>query len=87
MVSSAGGGEEDTSPGPRQYMIAKQEDLYQVNEFLKFIVPLVGAPGWFAWQVLSTMMCLFGVLVCWPVLSLLGMTGIKTAKRSGHKIS
>ncbi len=85
MVSSAGGGEEDTSPGPRRYMIAKQEDLYQVNEFLKFIVPLVGAPGWFAWQVLSTIMCLFGVLVCWPVLSLLGMTGIKTPKRSGHK--
>lgn len=46
--------------GPRRYKIHRQEDLYQVNEFLKF----VGGPGplpflWFLFQMQATALCIF----------------------------
>lgn len=46
--------------GPRLWKISRQEDLYQVNEFLKF----VGGPGplpfiWFLFQIQATMICVF----------------------------
>ncbi|KAH8881002.1 hypothetical protein GQ53DRAFT_832846 [Thozetella sp. PMI_491] len=71
-------GEDDTTLrlGYTRYMIAKQEDLYQTNEFLKFILPGLGAPAWYLWQIVSTLFCVFGVLACWPVLVLLGQTGL-----------
>lgn len=44
--------------GPRRYKIQRQEDLYQVNDFLKF----VGGPGplpflWFLFQLQATVIC------------------------------
>ena len=51
-----------------RYLIKKQEDLYQVNEFMKFI-------SWFGvwWffvivgQFVATGMCVVGTWVFWPV--------------------
>ncbi|KAK0643600.1 hypothetical protein B0T16DRAFT_186115 [Cercophora newfieldiana] len=58
--------------GTRRYRIKKQEDLYQVNEFLKFILMGPGAVvyGWF--QLVSAIACVVGVLVLGPVLGMLG---------------
>lgn len=44
--------------GPRRYKIQRQEDLYQVNDFLKFL----GGPGplpflWFIFQLQATAIC------------------------------
>ncbi len=79
-------GEDDSAvgQGQMQYMIARQEDFYQVNEFLKFILPLVGAPGWAVWQIMSTLICAVGVLACWPALHLIGLTG--TPKSQGVRL-
>jgi hypothetical protein len=50
-----------------QYLIAKQEDLYQVNEFLKFIVPFgVGDALFSAWQLFAAVMCLAGTVALFP---------------------
>lgn len=74
---SVGGG------GGRRYRIDKQEDLYQVNEFLKFVAMTPGAVvfGW--WQVFSTVLCLLGVLLLGPVVRVLGLEGQQAAGRLG----
>jgi uncharacterized membrane protein YgcG len=44
------------------WRISRQEDLYQVNEFLKFTGPFwwcAWRPLWFAFQVLATAVCVF----------------------------
>lgn len=47
-----------------RYLIAKQEDHYQVNAFINFLLPGLG-PMLCRWgQNLSTMACVIGVLVC-----------------------
>jgi hypothetical protein len=60
-----------TAPGDRtvesRYFIRGQEDLYQVGEFLKFVVPFVGNGLWMLWQLFATGLCVAGVLVFWPV--------------------
>lgn len=60
-------------PSPRRYLVQKQEDLYQVNEFLKFILLSPGAAlyGWF--QLCGLMACLMGVLVVGPMMGALGL--------------
>ncbi|KAK3318497.1 hypothetical protein B0H66DRAFT_622506 [Apodospora peruviana] len=76
--SSGGGGQVTThkrsssgSSGPTRYMIKKQEDYYQVNEFLKFIFTLPGAYVWWVWQLFSTFMCVLGVIFLGPVMRIL----------------
>lgn len=57
--------------GPGQerarYFIESQEDLYQVNDFLNFVLPGVGPLAWFAWQVYATVLCVFGSLLFLPL--------------------
>ena len=40
--------------------IAHQDDLYQVNEFLKFILPGFGALLWSLYQIFVALECLVG---------------------------
>jgi hypothetical protein len=63
------------------YKIKHQEDLYQVNEFLKFVLPCVGAVAWDAWQLFSTIMCVLGVLM---VASLTAVVRRLSAVRAPH---
>ncbi|KAF2240756.1 hypothetical protein BU26DRAFT_405687, partial [Trematosphaeria pertusa] len=52
--------------GDRKYYIDSQNDLYQVDEFIKFVAP----PGWilvWLWQFWSTFFCLLGAVALWPV--------------------
>ncbi|KLU84477.1 hypothetical protein MAPG_03519 [Magnaporthiopsis poae ATCC 64411] len=40
-----------------RYFIAKQEDHYQVDEYLRFVLPVVGPLAWTAWQLISSLIC------------------------------
>ncbi|KAF2458985.1 hypothetical protein BDY21DRAFT_198397 [Lineolata rhizophorae] len=51
---------------PTKYYIAEQNDLYQVNEFVKFVWPGGHVLVWI-WQLWSTLFCLLGALVFWPI--------------------
>ncbi|KAI9674196.1 MAG: hypothetical protein M1817_002014 [Caeruleum heppii] len=50
----------------RLYFIKSQNDLYQVNEFLRFIFP-GGAFLAKIWQFIATMFCVIGAILLWPV--------------------
>ncbi|KAF2477971.1 uncharacterized protein BDR25DRAFT_179543, partial [Lindgomyces ingoldianus] len=48
------------------YYIHSQNDLYQVDQFVKFVAP----GGWvivWMWQFLATLFCLLGAAALWPV--------------------
>lgn len=50
-----------------RYLISQQEDLYQVNEFIKFVAPFgVGDALWTMWQLVSTSMCVALAIVFLP---------------------
>ncbi|KAK4235320.1 hypothetical protein C8A03DRAFT_36842 [Achaetomium macrosporum] len=61
-------GKEDVKSGSKttRYYITKQEDLYQVNEFLKFVTMAPGAMVAGILQLFATLMCLVGALVLGP---------------------
>lgn len=50
------------------YYIAKQEDLYQTSEFVKFILPHVGHWLVLVWHLIATFFCVLGVTFLWPML-------------------
>lgn len=62
-VDSGAGGEEG-----RKYRIQSQNDLYQVNEFVKF-VSVFGllSVGVYAWQLFATLLCVLGAGIGWPI--------------------
>lgn len=53
-------------PATAKYCITSQNDLYQVNEFVKFIWPGGFIVVWI-WQLTATMLCLAGALIFWPI--------------------
>ena len=65
------GGAEDSGSGsgssaPTRYVIAKQQDFYQVNEFLKFVTMMPGSVVAGFLQLLATLLCLAGSVVLGP---------------------
>ncbi|KXX74128.1 hypothetical protein MMYC01_208953 [Madurella mycetomatis] len=63
------------SSKPMRYYIKKQEDLYQVNEFLKFVLMAPGASVCGAFQLLATMVCVLGVILLGPLVRAVGAAG------------
>lgn len=61
-----------------RYRIGRQEDHYQVNEWLKFILPGLGAPIWAIWQVLCAGLCFFlaSLFTLLPALARLPMMAV-----------
>lgn len=68
-----------TSPGEEKhtingdhthYYIAKQEDLYQTSEFIKFVIPHLGQPVVLFWHAFATLFCILGVALLWPLVRL-----------------
>ena len=65
---------EEPYPTPHQpdkrsrYFIQSQNDLYQVNEWIKFASPF-GILGLavMTWQLIATALCVLGAVVMWPV--------------------
>jgi len=49
-----------------KYYIQSQDDLYQVNEFVKFFWPGGFLIVW-AWQMFATFFCLLGAIALWPI--------------------
>ncbi|KAL8388824.1 hypothetical protein RB595_008957 [Gaeumannomyces hyphopodioides] len=54
----------DAAAARPRYLIAKQEDHYQVNEYLRFVFPVLGPLAWTAWQFISSLIC---VLLTMPL--------------------
>lgn len=53
---------------PTTYLIKSQNDLYQVNEFVKFGSQLgILSVVVYAWQLLATLLCVVGAGLFWPV--------------------
>jgi hypothetical protein len=49
-----------------KYYIAKQDDLYQVDQWIRFIAP----GGWmliWLWQAWATIFCVVGTVLLWPI--------------------
>lgn len=50
------------------YFIKSQNDLYQVNEFVKFVdIFRIVLAALFVWQWAATFFCMIGASVLWPV--------------------
>lgn len=85
-TSARNDGPESTAlagPGKERarYKIASQEDHYQINDCLQFVLPGLGPFVWFLWQLYSTGLCVIGSVVFLPVYLLLNKnTGEKKAK-------
>ncbi|OIW32108.1 hypothetical protein CONLIGDRAFT_712505 [Coniochaeta ligniaria NRRL 30616] len=64
---AGGGHHQSDGEGGGGYLIAKQEDLYQVNEFVKFVAPFgVGDALVSAWHLFATAMCVVGAAALFP---------------------
>jgi hypothetical protein len=50
----------------QKYHIASQEDLYQTNELLRFVLP-GGATLLWVWQLFATFLCIVGAVLLAPV--------------------
>jgi len=50
-----------------KYYIASQDDLYQTDEFIKFVVPWGGAFAVQLFQLVATLFCVLGVVFFWPL--------------------
>lgn len=73
LTGAATSTEDNTAIAPgrgHRYFIQRQEDLYQVNEFLRFVVPGIGPATWKAWQIASTLLCALGVMVLLPFIAI-----------------
>lgn len=76
-------GREPALAGPGQerakYYISSQEDLYQLNDALKFVTPGVGHIVWGMWQLFVTLLCTVLSVVFLPLYLLLNRdSGKKT---------
>ena len=70
---------DDESGGPptSRYYIASQEDLYQMNEALQFIMPGFGRRLWTVWQLVSTLICVLLSLITLPLYLFLNKPKVK----------
>jgi len=71
-TTNESGGAAGGNNNKRQYKIASQEDYYQVNEFLKFLLSSPGAALWKFVQVIVTAWCVVAVAVFEPVMRTFG---------------
>lgn len=57
-----------TASAAQKYYIKSQEDLYQTNEFVKFVLPWgIGETVVWLWQVVATLACVLGAMLFWPL--------------------
>lgn len=75
---------ENTATPSKRYFIRGQEDHYQINDALKFILPLGASPLYYVWQLLATFLCAIGVALLWPVTSIYER-GLSDSAKNGNK--
>ncbi|OTA01379.1 hypothetical protein A9Z42_0016780 [Trichoderma parareesei] len=72
--------------GPGQerlrYYIASQEDLYQTNDFVAFVVPYLGPLLVFLWQLYSTGVTVVCSLLFLPLYYFMNSSRVKAARRA-----
>lgn len=51
----------------KRYLIQSQNDLYQTNEFIKFVLFFGGCSAVMALQYIATLACVLGSIIMWPV--------------------
>ncbi|KAE8393480.1 hypothetical protein BDV23DRAFT_149263 [Aspergillus alliaceus] len=67
VVANGPDGDLKVTNGHRKlYYIAKQEDLYQTSEFIKFVLPHVGHWIILAVHLFATVFCVLGAILFWP---------------------
>jgi hypothetical protein len=67
-----------------KYFIRSQEDLYQTDEWIKFILPFsLGVAVVRVWYMIATLFCIAGVKVLAPLSTVL--SGVKQARAEGVK--
>lgn len=67
-----------------KYYIRSQNDLYQVDEFVRFLLP----PGWilvWLWHFWATLFCVLGAIALWPVTIVEQWFGQERAPGRGEK--
>ncbi|TWU73180.1 hypothetical protein ED733_003873 [Metarhizium rileyi] len=62
-----------------RYYVASQEDLYQFNDCLQFLLPRAGPWLWSLWQLFSALLCVLSAVAFLPVYYLLNSG--RTAKK------
>lgn len=72
------------SPEDKKYYISSQEDLYQLNEVVKFFWP-GGATIIWLWQLFATFLCIVGSLLLAPMTWLEERHAVKTNGTNGVK--
>lgn len=68
LTTDPGDGRNLIDGGKPRYWISKQEDLYQVSEFVKFVAPHIGHLLVFAFHLFATLFCILGTVVLAPIL-------------------
>lgn len=76
---------QEQSAGPKRYYIQKQEDLYQVNEFVKFVSLQPGSAVASFLQLLATLLCLVGAIILGPFMRAMWPAAAGKAKGRGEK--
>lgn len=52
----------------QKYYIQSQNDLYQTDEFIKFVLPWgIGSTAVMIWQIVATFFCILGAMILWPL--------------------
>ncbi|KAI9711840.1 MAG: hypothetical protein M1820_001985 [Bogoriella megaspora] len=56
-------------PGTNEgrWLIQSQNDLYQTDQFVRFVIPVVGPLFVWVWQAFATVVCVLCAVVFWPV--------------------
>ncbi|ORY63178.1 uncharacterized protein BCR38DRAFT_485944 [Pseudomassariella vexata] len=67
LMPGDGGNAPSNGNARTKYYIRGQEDLYQVNEFVKFVAPFGAHFVWTLWQWFATFLCIVGVVLFWPL--------------------
>ncbi|KAK1831357.1 hypothetical protein QBC39DRAFT_391328 [Podospora conica] len=87
VVDAATGKPERRLAQGRRYRIDRQEDLYQVGEFVRLVAMAPGAAVYGWWQLLCTWLCVLGVLVLGPVVRVAGKEGRRAAAAAAAGLS
>lgn len=67
LTTEAGDASSLVNGDHRFYYIAKQEDLYQTSEFVKFVIPHFGHFLVVVLHAFGTLFCVLGAIICSPV--------------------
>ena len=75
VEGDAANGSVDVVDHQPRWFIASQEDHYQINECLRFVLPIIGPMSCALWQLVSTLVCVFAVVAVELLCRVVGFGG------------